>query len=195
LQEALQKWPLTVVQNEGSASASEVLSGALKVWDIATIIGVKSFGKGTVQQSWDLQNGGQVKLSTSKWLTPAEQWIHKKGIEPHIDVEQHAVFGLEKIQLLETYNVGDYHSDISFVQRALFALGYTVGEVNGYYGEQLKQSVLQFKEQHEAGNGEQLDPVFYEALHQEIIKAQSNEQNDLQLQMAIGYLMHNLQNE
>lgn len=194
-QEALRKWPLTVVQNEGSASASEVFSGALKVWDSATIVGTKSFGKGTVQQSWDLQNGGQVKLSTSKWLTPAEQWIHKKGIEPHINVEQHAVFGLEKVQLVETYNVGDYHSDISFVQRALFALGYTVGEVNGYFGEQLKQSVLQFKEQHEAGSGEQLDPLFYEVLQQQITKAQGDEQNDLQLQMAIGYLMHNLQNE
>lgn len=195
LQQSLQQWPIAVLQNEGSASASEVMSGALQVWDLATIVGTKSFGKGTVQRSWDLENGGQVKLSTSKWLTPAEQWIHKKGIEPHIDVAQHDIYGLEKVQLVETHNVGDYHSDISFVQRALFALGYTVGETNGYFGEQLKRSVLQFKEKFDAGSGEQLDPTFYEVLQQQIIKAQSDEQNDLQLQMAIGYLMHNLQNE
>ena len=192
---ALQKWPIAVIQNEGSASASEVFSGALKAWDIGSIIGVTSFGKGTVQQSWDLDNGGQVKLSTSKWLTPNEQWIHKKGISPHIEVEQHGIYGLEKIQLTSTYSKGDYHTDISFVQRALYALGYTVGEVNGYFGEQLVQAVLQFKEQHDGGSGEQLDPAFYEALQLQIAKQQSNEENDLQLQMAIGYLMHNIQND
>lgn len=195
LERTLQKWPLTVLQNEGSASASEVFSGALKDWEKAILIGTTSFGKGTVQQSWNLKNGGQVKLSTSKWLTPTEQWIHKAGIEPDIEVEQHEVFGLEKVQLTDTYNVGDYHSDISFVQRALRALGFTVGEVNGYYGEQLKQSVLQFKEQFDGGDGEQLDETFYGALQQQINKTQSEEQNDLQLQMAIGYLMHQVQNE
>ena len=188
------KWPLVVLQNEGSASASEVFSGALKVWDAATIIGSKSFGKGTVQRSWDLNNGGQVKLSTSKWLMPNEQWIHQIGIEPHIEVEQHGIFSIEQTQLTKTYERGDYSTDISYVQRALFALGYSVGEVNGFYGDQLEDAVLLFKEREKAGNGTELDATFYKVLQQEIIDAQNNEENDLQLQMAIGYLMHNIQN-
>lgn len=195
IQKTLRKWPITVLQNEGSASASEVFSGALKAWDKATLVGTTSFGKGTVQQSWDLNNGGQVKLSTSKWLTPNEQWIHKVGIPPDVEVEQHGVFALEQIQLIHTYERGDYNADISYVQRALFALGFTVGEVNGYFSDELSSAVLQFKEQHNAGEGAQIDAAFYQALQEQIEKARNNEQNDLQYQMAIGYLMHIIENE
>ena len=52
--ETMNKIPIVVLQNQGSASASEVLSGALKGWGRASLVGVKSFGKGTVQESWEL---------------------------------------------------------------------------------------------------------------------------------------------
>lgn len=140
----------------------------------------------------------------STYYTETEAKLHEAslaeqkagiGIEPHIEVVQHDVLGLERVRLVEEYSVGDYHSDISYIQRAMNALGYTVGEVNGYYGESLKHSVLKFKEEYEAGAGERLDEAFYSALQQQVAKAQSDEQNDLQLQMTIGYLMHKLMNE
>ena len=74
----MESLPLVLLQNEGSASASEVLSGALKEWGRATIVGSTSFGKGTVQDSWELSNGGELKLSTNRWLTPRREWIHGK---------------------------------------------------------------------------------------------------------------------
>ena len=91
--EKLKKIPLVLLQDKGSASASEVLSGALKDLRRGLIAGTESFGKGTVQETIDLSNGGEVKLSTHKWLTPKETWIHGKGVGVDLEVEQNELFG------------------------------------------------------------------------------------------------------
>lgn len=78
--------PLVVLINGGSASASEVLSGALKDTQTGVLIGEKTFGKGIVQGIFNLRGGEGLKLTTSKYLTPAKQDIHEKGIEPDIFV-------------------------------------------------------------------------------------------------------------
>ncbi len=79
--------PIAVLVNGGSASASELLSGALQDRHIATIIGSQTLGKGTVQTWNQLVNGGGVRLTIAKWLTPDGRWIHKLGITPDIQVE------------------------------------------------------------------------------------------------------------
>lgn len=83
----IKKYPIVVLQNRNSASASELLSGALKESYGATIIGTTSYGKGTVQSLVKLENGGEYKFTTKKWLTPNGNWIHKIGITPDIEVE------------------------------------------------------------------------------------------------------------
>jgi carboxyl-terminal processing protease len=70
----------------GSASASEIVTGALRDTKRATIVGAKTFGKGTVQQWITLDDQGAVKLTVAKWLTPDKDWIHKKGIAPDVVV-------------------------------------------------------------------------------------------------------------
>lgn len=79
--------PTVVLINEGSASASEITAGALRDNGAATLIGVKSFGKGSVQQLSDLRGGGVLKVTVAKWYTPAGKNIHKQGIEPDQKVE------------------------------------------------------------------------------------------------------------
>jgi carboxyl-terminal processing protease len=79
--------PLVILVDERSASASEILAGALKDQGAATIIGMTTFGKGTVQTQSELVNGGGVRLTIARWLTPDRQWIHEVGISPDITVE------------------------------------------------------------------------------------------------------------
>ncbi|MDX9870901.1 MAG: S41 family peptidase [Clostridia bacterium] len=78
--------PLAVLINGGSASASEVLSGAIKDTGAGVLIGEKTFGKGIVQGVFNLGRGEGLKLTTSKYLTPNKIDIHQKGIEPDIVV-------------------------------------------------------------------------------------------------------------
>lgn len=85
---AFLQWPMAVLINEGSASGSEILAGALKDNKRAIIVGTKSFGKGSVQSVIPLPDGTGLKLTTSKYYTPADICIHGIGIEPDIAVEQ-----------------------------------------------------------------------------------------------------------
>jgi carboxyl-terminal processing protease len=80
-------YPVAILINEYSASASEVLTAAMKEIYGSQIIGVTSYGKGTVQQPSDLANGGMIKVTTDKWLTPNGNWIHEVGIKPTIEVK------------------------------------------------------------------------------------------------------------
>lgn len=83
---ALQDIPLVVLIDEGSASASEVLAGAIQERGRGTLIGMTSFGKGTVQEMHGLRNGGGLRLTISRWLTPEGNWVHEKGLAPDITI-------------------------------------------------------------------------------------------------------------
>jgi len=79
--------PLVVLINQGSASAAEILSGALKDYKRAQLVGQKSFGKGSVQEPLDLQNGAGMHVTVAKWILPNGDWINGKGIEPNVAVK------------------------------------------------------------------------------------------------------------
>lgn len=78
--------PAVVLVNEYSASASEILAGAMKDHGKATIMGTKTFGKGIVQRIISLSDGSAVKLTVSKYFTPNGNDIHEKGVEPDVEV-------------------------------------------------------------------------------------------------------------
>ncbi len=83
---ALLNTPLVVLINKGSASASEIVSGAMQDYGRAKLIGEQSFGKGTIQQAEDLGNGAGLHVTIAKWLTPKERWVHGTGLTPDIAV-------------------------------------------------------------------------------------------------------------
>lgn len=82
----IQKYNVVVLINGGSASASEILSGALRDDRGFKLIGEKSFGKGTVQEPVEVPGGSGLHVTTAKWLTPNGTWVHGKGLEPDVKV-------------------------------------------------------------------------------------------------------------
>jgi len=79
--------PLVVLINRGSASASEILAGALRERLGVKLIGEKSFGKGTVQEAQELSDGSGLHVTVAEWLLPSGESIHEKGLDPDVKVE------------------------------------------------------------------------------------------------------------
>lgn len=80
--------PTVVLIDQGSASGSEIVAGALQDLHVATLVGAKTFGKGSVQQLEELPGGASLKVTIAKWLTPNGRSIHEEGIAPDVTVER-----------------------------------------------------------------------------------------------------------
>lgn len=83
----LKDYSTVILVNQGSASASEIVAGALKDYDKATIVGKKTFGKGSVQTLQEFYDGSALKYTVAEWLTPEKNSINKQGISPDIEVD------------------------------------------------------------------------------------------------------------
>ena len=80
--------PMVVLTNEYSASASEIFAGAIKDYGVGTLIGTQTFGKGIVQSLFPLSDGSAIKITVSRYYTPAGNNIHGVGITPNIILER-----------------------------------------------------------------------------------------------------------
>ncbi len=89
--------PLVVMINEGSASASEIVAGALQDHKRAVVVGLKSFGKGSVQTIREIPGFGAIKITTARYFTPSGNSIQAKGIEPDVEIPRAELKVLPKI--------------------------------------------------------------------------------------------------
>ncbi len=93
------KVPVVVLINGGSASASEIVAGALQARGRAKLVGTQSFGKGSVQEAQDLPGGAGLHVTISKWLLPNDQWINGTGLTPDVKVKNSDTDPTKDLQL------------------------------------------------------------------------------------------------
>lgn len=101
----LTKIPLTVLINKGSASASEIVAGALRDNGRAKLVGETSFGKGSVQDAQDLPDGAGLHVTIAKWLLPKGDWINSTGIKPDLEIKLESNEATQDAQLQKALEI------------------------------------------------------------------------------------------
>jgi carboxyl-terminal processing protease len=114
--------PVVILVNKGSASASEIVVGALRDHNVAKIVGQRTFGKGSVQTGFPLANGGTLYLTTARYMTPSGKDIHRIGIEPDVVVEEESERPRETLVYDYTKKVVEVNLEDPFIAKGLEAL-------------------------------------------------------------------------
>ncbi|WP_054957569.1 S41 family peptidase [Paenibacillus dakarensis] len=181
-------YPVTLLMNKGSASASEILAGALQESAGAVLIGENSFGKGTVQTSFEKQfgDGSLLKVTIAKWLTPNGTWIHEKGIKPNLKVAQPAYFSVAPIDKKKVLKYDMNNSDVMNAQIMLEAVGFKPGRKDGYFDRATEKAVKSFQSSKKLKATGVVNAATAEALEAELIKKIQDPKNDNQLNRGIA---------
>lgn len=137
--------PSVLLVNEGSASASEILAGAVNESGNIKLIGTQTFGKGTVQNVAAFDDSSELKITIAKWLTPSGKWINEKGITPTIEVALPEYTNLLIIDGSKSYQLGDVSEEVENLEKVLDALGYSTGAIDGYFDESTQDAVREFQ--------------------------------------------------
>lgn len=137
--------PLVVLIDSGSASASEILSAAVKESAGVPLVGEKSFGKGTVQTAQDFPDGSNLKFTMAKWLTPDGNWIHKKGIKPDYPVALPDYASLPIINPDKELKLSTASTEVKTAQKMLKAIGFDPGREDGFFDEKTQSAVSAFQ--------------------------------------------------
>ena len=137
--------PVAVLIDEGSASASEILAAALSESSDIPLVGVTTFGKGTVQSPKDLLDGSNLKLTTAKWLTPDGNWIHEKGIKPDYEVPYPSYAMLPFLDPELEMKKGLLSPAVKSAEEMLKAVGYNPGEIDGLYDDEMVAAVTELQ--------------------------------------------------
>ncbi|MCA0971598.1 peptidoglycan-binding protein [Halobacillus litoralis] len=181
-------YPITVVMDEGSASASEILAATMKEAGGYDLIGTQTFGKGTVQQAMPMGDGSTIKLTLFKWLTPDGNWIHEKGVEPTVSVKQPEYFYTNPVNIEEALQFNDNGDQVKNVQEMLKGLGYDPGRTDGFYSEETVAAVEEFQSANDLDVTGDVDAETGGKLEELIIEEVRAEENDKQMEKAIDVL-------
>lgn len=141
--------PTAVIIDGGSASASEIIAAALSESADIPVVGLPSFGKGTVQSVEDLADGSNIKLTTAKWLTPEGNWIHEEGVQPDEVVEYPDYASLAPLDPAVELSLDLQSEQVGVLKQFMTALGYSVDEEGMRFDEQLETAVEEFQQENE----------------------------------------------
>ncbi|WP_339200160.1 S41 family peptidase [Peribacillus sp. FSL P2-0133] len=181
------KIPVVVLIDDGSASASEIVAAAVSESADIPLIGVKSFGKGTVQTATKpFKDGSNFKYTAAKWLTPEGNWIHKKGIKPDINVKLPDYASLPYISPDKELKASDSSSEVKAAEEMLKEAGHDPGKIDGFFDEATTNAVIAFqKEQKIKETGTIKDDTtvkLMQVIREKILK------NDTQVKKAVEVL-------
>jgi len=178
-------YPVVVLINEGSASASEILAAAIQESAEGKLIGQPTFGKGLVQSTVKLSDGSGVKLTIAKWLTPDGDTIHEKGVAPDITVEQTKLFEAVTIPDDKELAFDMTGDEIKNVQLILEGLGFKPGRTDGYFNQTTKQAVIAFQKTHGLPQSGVVNAATAAKLEEEALAQLLDPDNDAQLHAAV----------
>lgn len=183
-------YPVSVLINKGSASASEILAGALHDSAGSKLIGENTFGKGTVQVTFEKEmgDGSNIKMTVYKWLTPNGTWIHKNGIAPTMAVDQPAYFKVAPLSKKETLKPDMNNEDVKNLQIILQGLGLNPDRMDGYFSEKTALAVKAFQRMNNLPLTGEVDTTTAGKLEKAILEAIRDSKNDLQLKAAMEYM-------
>jgi carboxyl-terminal processing protease len=182
-------YPITVLIDNGSASASEILASAMKEAGGYKLVGETTFGKGTVQQAVPMGDGSNIKLTLYKWLTPDGHWIHKKGVEPNVAVKQPEYFYANPINFEKELVYDMNNEKIKSAQQMLKGLGFNPGREDGYFSKETEAAVKAFQKANKLPVTGKIDKQTAGLLEAKIIEAIRDDQNDKQLKTAMKLLV------
>lgn len=138
-------YPLVVLVNEETASAAEIVAGALQDHDAAVLVGAKTFGKATVQQIRQLTGDSALLITEAKYLTPSGMDIHGHGITPDYLVEMPQALKYYRVFLPGSLQMGDQGENVRLLQEILRELGYNVS-TDGIFGDNTATALAEFQE-------------------------------------------------
>lgn len=187
-------YPIAVLTNKGSASASEVLAGALREEAGAILVGEPTFGKGTVQVSYDklFDDGSLIKMTIAKWLTPQGNWVNETGLAPDIAVDPPAYFTVARMPKTRVLEAELFGEDVKSLQIMLEGLGYKVGRQDGFFDAATVKAVKQFQEKEDLEVTGKVADADVERIEAQIIKAILDDEGDVQLKAAIEAVQEKL---
>lgn len=138
---------LKLLVDNGTASASEVLTAALNELLDVPIYGETTYGKGIVQAHYEYNDGAVLKFTSSEWLTPKGEAIHKKGIKPTNPIEKNEVKKALDLSYKSDKDIvnDSVNANLVSYQKALKALGYSIDRIDGYYSSKTNEAIEKFK--------------------------------------------------
>lgn len=185
-------YPIVVLIDRGSASASEILAAALQEAGGYILVGEPSFGKGTVQTTTDFKDHSNLKYTIAKWLTPDQNWIHEKGVQPDIEVKYPAYYESAPPSSEETWKLDDNSEQVRGAQLILEGLGYDVGRNDGYFDHKTEEAVTKFQGDHELETSGVINDQTALKLQEKLIELIRDPEEDAMLQRAIEELQKSL---